>query len=166
MEVKKSITVNRAPEEVYQFWHNFENLPRFMEHVEAVQVTGNGRSHWKVKAPAGRTVEWDAEVTTDQPNEVIAWRSLPGADISNAGTVRFERGPAGRGTVIRVTMEYDAPGGEVGKLVAKLFGEEPEQQVSGDLRRFKQVIETGELTKSDASLRGKGPAQPPEARTK
>lgn len=165
IHVKKYITINRSPEELYQFWHNLENLPRFMHHLEAVQVQGDRRSHWRAKAPAGMTVEWDAEITEDQANELIAWQALEGADIPNTGSVRFKPAPGNRGTVVTVELHYDAPGGKIGAAIAKLFGEEPEQQVQDDLRAFKQVMETGEVVRSDGSLWGprltQRPAQPP-----
>jgi uncharacterized membrane protein len=150
--VKKSIIINKTPEELYQFWHNFENLPTFMKHLESVRVTGEGRSHWVAKAPAGESVEWDAEVTEDRPNELIAWRSLEGADVDNSGSVRFERAPGDRGTIIKVDIEYNPPGGVIGKTVAKLFGEEPGQQVYDDLRCLKQVMEVGEVIVSDGTV--------------
>ena len=166
VRVKKSITINRSPEELYRFWHDFQNLPRFMYHLEFVQTTGEGRSHWVAKAPAGMSVEWDAEITDDRPNELIAWRSLEGADVDNTGAVRFERAPGGRGTIVRVEIEYSPPGGIIGASLAKLFGEEPEGQMQDDLRRFKQVMETGEIVRSEGSLQGMGvvaqrPARPP-----
>ena len=165
IHVKKSMMVNRSPEELYQFWRNFENLPRFMTHLEAVQVQGDRQSHWKAKAPAGTTVEWDAEITDDRPNEQIAWRSLENADVHNTGSVRFERAAGNRGTKVTVEVYYDAPGGAIGAALAKLFGEEPSQQVQDDLRIFKQVMETGEMVRSDATLWGPSvkqrPAQPP-----
>ncbi len=161
MDVKKAITVNRPPNELYQFWHDFENLPRFMDHLKAVQVTGEKQSHWTAKGPAGTTVAWDAEVIDDRPGELISWRSLDGAAVDNAGSVRFVSAPGGRGTEVRVELRYDPPGGALGATVAKLFGEEPGQQTQDDLRRFKQVMETGELTRSDASAKGGGAAQPP-----
>lgn len=161
MDVKAAITVYRPAEEIYRYWHDFENLPRFMKHLEAVQVTAEGRSHWQATAPAGATVEWDAEIVDDRPNELISWRSLPGSTVDNAGTVRFSPAPGDRGTEIRVALSYDPPGGALGAIVAKLFGEEPGQQVHDDLRRFKQIMETGEITQSDASVKGGGPAQPP-----
>ena len=162
--VRKSITVNRSADEVYDFWRNFENLPRFMQHLESVQMTSDRRSHWKAKAPAGSTVEWDAELTEDRPNELIAWRSVEGADVPNAGVVRFVPAAGGRGTEIHVDLRYDPPAGKLGALFAKLFGEEPSQQVDGDLRRFKQVLEIGEVLYSDASIAsGMRPAHPPEA---
>jgi uncharacterized membrane protein len=154
MKVKKTVTVMKSPEELYTFWHDFENLPRFMRHLESVQVTGDGRSHWKAKAPAGQTVEWDAEVTEDRPNELIAWRSLEGADVDNSGSVRFMPATGGRGTVVQVELQYDAPGGPLGVLIAKLSGEEPEHQLYDDLRGFKQVMELGEVVLSEATLQG------------
>jgi uncharacterized membrane protein len=160
--VRKSITVNRPPEEVYAFWRRFENLPRFMQHLESVETAADGRSHWKAKGPVGTSVEWDAEITEDRPNELIAWRSVENADVDNAGEVRFTRAAGGRGTEVHVDLRYDPPAGKLGALVAKLFGEEPNQQVADDLRRFKQVLETGEVVYSDASVhRGMHPAQPP-----
>jgi uncharacterized membrane protein len=161
IRVQKSITVNRSPEELYRFWHDFENLPRFMNHLLAVQVTGEKRSHWKAKAPAGMTVEWDAEIIADRPPELIAWRSLEGADVDHAGSVQFKSAPGGRGTEVRVEMQYMPPGGVIGTAIAKLFGEAPEQQLQEDLRRFKQMMEVGEVVQSEATARGRGPAQPP-----
>ena len=161
IEVTKVITVNRLPEDVYGFWHNFENLPRFMSHLQSVRVDAGGRSHWKTKAPAGRSVEWDAETTADRPNELIAWRSLPGADVDNHGSVQFSPAPGRRGTEVRVQLSYRPPAGVLGALVAKLFGEAPEQQIARDLRQFKAVMETGEVVHSDASMhRGPHPAVP------
>jgi len=164
VHVTQSLTINRPRNEVYGFWHNFENLPRFMAHLESVQVLDNNRSRWKAKAPAGTTVEWEAETIEDRPNELITWRSLPDASIPNSGSVRFKDAPGNRGTEIHVELRYQPPGGKLGSLIAKLFGEEPEQQVKGDLRRFKQVMETGEIVHSDASIHsGMHPAQPPES---
>ena len=160
-----SCVVNRPPEDVYAFWRNFQNFPRFMRHVESVQDLGDGRSHWKVKGPAGMDVEWDATIIADVPNEVITWRSLENSDVDNAGAVRFERAPGGRGTIVKVNIEYKPTAGALGAMVARLFGEEPEQQLDDDLRRFKQVMEVGEVVVSDATLLGTGymqqrPAQP------
>ena len=168
IHAKGSCLVNRAPEEVYAFWRNFQNFPRFMRHVESVQDLGDGRSHWKVKGPAGTEVEWDATMIADVPNEVITWRSLEGSDVDNAGAVRFERAPGNRGTIVKVNLEYNPTAGILGSMVAKLFGEEPEQQLDDDLRRFKQVMEVGEVVVSDATLFGTGymtqrPAQPASA---
>jgi uncharacterized membrane protein len=153
LDVKAAITISRPVEEVYGYWHQFENLPNFMAHLESVRDDG-ARSHWVAKAPAGRTVEWDAEVTEDVPNERISWRSVEKASVSNSGTVRFAPAPKGRGTEVRVEMQYSPPGGAVGAAVAKLFGEEPNQQVRDDLRRLKQVLETGQVSRSEGSPEG------------
>ncbi len=165
--VVKSITIHRPVEELYAFWRNFENLPRFMYHLQEVRVLDDRRSHWVTSAPAGKEVEWDAVITDDRPNERISWESMPGSQIPNAGMVRFFPAPAGRGTVVRVEMEYHPPAGPLGRIAAMFTGEEAGQQVGGDLRRFKNVMETGEVVRSDASPRGTGqrglrPAQPLE----
>lgn len=158
-----TITVNNSPDEVYRFWRDFENLPRFMSHLESVRITGERRSHWVAKAPAGTSVEWDAEITKDVPGQMIAWRSVEGADVENSGVVRFDSAPGGRGTEVRVELIYNPPGGLLGAGVAKLFGEEPGTQIKGDLYRFKQVMETGEVVHSDSSIhRGMHPAKPAE----
>jgi uncharacterized membrane protein len=149
--VTKAITVNRSPAEVYAYWHDFENLPRFMRHLESVRAAGPRRSHWVAKGPAGATVEWDAEIVEDRQNELIGWRSLKGADVDNRGSVAFRPAPRGQGTEVTVQMQYDPPAGGVGEALAMLFGEQPEQQLQEDLRRFKQVIETGEIARSRAS---------------
>ena len=163
IHVTKQVTVNKPPAECYAFWKDFRNLPRFMSHLESVEVLDERHSRWTAKAPAGGTVTWDAETVFDRPNELIGWRSLEGADVPNTGSVRFTPAPGGRGTEIIVELRYDPPGGRVGAAIAKLFGEEPSQQVGGDLRRFKQVMELGEVFRSDASVhRGMHPARPPE----
>jgi uncharacterized membrane protein len=159
-EAKRAITVNRPPEQLYQTWRDFQNLPRFMENLVSVEPRAGNRSHWVAKAPAGATVEWDAEIVEDQPNNLIAWRSLPGSQVETTGAVRFVQAPGGKGTEIHVEMRYDPPGGRLGAAVAKIFGKEPGQQIASDLRRFKQVMETGEIARSDASARGGGAAQP------
>ncbi|HKG12140.1 MAG TPA: SRPBCC family protein, partial [Pyrinomonadaceae bacterium] len=164
-QVKNSLIINRPPEELYQYWHNFENLPNIMHHLESVKVKGDGRSHWVAKAPAGTSVAWDAEVTEDRPNELIAWRSLEGSDVDNSGSVRFEPAPGNRGTIVKVEINYTPPGGALGSLVAKLFGEEPGQQAQESLRTFKQLMETGEVVVSDGAFWDNGylsqrPAQP------
>jgi uncharacterized membrane protein len=161
IRTKRSLTVNKSPEECYAFWRDFKNLPQFMRHLEPVTIVDDRRSHWKAKAPAGASVEWDAETIEDRPNELISWRSTEDADVYNAGTVRFERAPGGRGTEVRVDLEYKPPLGKLGSKVAMLFREEPGQQVADDLRHFKQVMETGEILFSDATKqRGPHPAQP------
>ena len=155
IKVEKAVTINKSPEELYRFWSNFENLPRFMSHLESVKDTGQGRSHWVAKAPAGTTVEWDAEVFNMKANELIAWRSLEGADVDSAGSVRFERAPGGRGTEVRVSLKYDPPGGALGAIFAKLFGEEPAQQIEEDLRHLKQVMEAGEVPTTEGQPSGR-----------
>ena len=156
IHVEQSLTIERTPWDLYQFWRNFENLPRFMDHLEAVTVIDEKRSHWVAKAPAiaGGKVEWDAEIINDEPNSLIAWRSLENANVDNAGSVRFVPGPEGRGTEVRVVVDYIPPGGTVGKWVAKLFGEEPSQQIKEDLRRFKRLMETGEVPTTQGQPRG------------
>lgn len=159
LHVTGSVTVTPPPEQVYRFWHNFENLPTFMDHLESVQSSGNSTSgnrtsHWVAKAPSGRHVEWDAEVIEDRPQQLIAWRTVDGADVRNSGQVRFVPAPGGRGTEIRVELDFSPPAGRVGAAVAKLFGEHPHQQIRDDLRRFKQVVETGEVIRSDGSPEG------------
>lgn len=145
IKVEKTVTINKSPEELYRFWHNFENLPTFMKHLKNVRVIDNKRSHWVANAPMGNSVEWDAEIINDQPNKLIAWASIEGADVENSGFVRFQPAPAGRGTEVKVVIEYNPPGGTLGATIAKLFGEEPEQQAGDDLRRFKQLMEAGEI---------------------
>lgn len=163
IHVTRSITVDRPPEEVYRFWHDFENLPRIMHHLESVQVTGEGRSHWKAKAPAGMTVEWEAEITDDRPSELIAWRSVENAAVTNEGSVQFRPAPGERGTEITVDLRYDVPGGKVSANLAKLFRRAPGQEVYDDLRSFKQMMETGEVLLSDATVHpGRHPAVPVE----
>jgi uncharacterized membrane protein len=149
IKVEKTVTINKSPEELYRLWHNFENLPTFMKHLKHVKVYDEKRSHWIANAPLGNSVEWDAEIINDQENRLIAWASVEGADIDNSGFVRFQPAPAGRGTEVKVVMEYNPPGGVIGATVAKLFGEEPEQQIGDDLRRFKQLMETGEIATTE-----------------
>jgi uncharacterized membrane protein len=159
--VTEVITIKRSREDVYQFWRQLANLPPFMAHVVSVELRNETTSHWTVTAAAGRTVEWDAEIVEDRPNELIAWRSLEGSQIENAGTVRFSHAPGGRGTEVRVELVYHAPGGRLGAALAKLIGREAGQQTKSDLRRLKQVLETGEVVHSDASIHaGMHAAQP------
>ncbi len=154
IHVKKSVTINKSPAELYQFWRNFENLPKFMTHLESVTVTGEKTSFWKAKAPFGTTVEWNAEITSDVENERIGWKSAEGADVANTGVVEFNP-TSNRGTEVRVVLTYEAPGGKLGATIAKLFGEEPSQQVYGDLYRFKSMMEAGELIKVEGQTSGR-----------
>src|SRR5499427_5294677 len=155
VHVAHAVTINRSPEEIYRSWRDFQNLPRFMKHLESVRTTGERRSHWVAKAPGGRTVEWDAEITEDRPNELIAWRSLEGSDVDSVGSVRFERAPGGRGTIVKVEMRYSPPAGRVGATVAKLLGEGTERQIKDDLRRFKQLMEVGEIITTEGQSAGR-----------
>jgi uncharacterized membrane protein len=154
VRVEKVVTISRPIAEVYDQWRDIERLPERMSHLESVSDLGNGRSHWVARAPLGRTVEWDAEILHDHANRVISWRSVDGADIPNVGAVHFHEAPGGRGTEVRVRIEYSPPAGQVGASVAKLFGEEPSQQVEDDLRRFKRLMETGEVATTDGQPRG------------
>jgi uncharacterized membrane protein len=144
--VGRSVTINRPREELYAFWRDFVRLPRFMHNIKSVAVIDSVRSHWVVEAPAGKTVEWDATITADEPGRLIAWRSEVGASIRNSGQVEFRDSPDGRGTVVTVTLTYEPPGGSIGKMIATLFQKEPKVQARQDLRRFKQLMETGEIS--------------------
>jgi uncharacterized membrane protein len=152
---ERSVIINRAAEELYSRWRDFEQLPRFMHHLVSVQSTGLGRSRWVAKGPAGTHVEWEAEIITDKPNEVIAWKSLPEGDIEHAGSVRFQPARGGRGTLVRVEMQYRAPAGAAGAIAAKLLGHAPERTIDADLRRFKQWVETGELARTQGQPAGR-----------
>ncbi|GAP94824.1 CAAD domain-containing protein [Leptolyngbya sp. NIES-2104] len=140
IDVKKSVMIQKSPEELYQFWRNFENLPRFMRHLEAVKVLDETRSHWVARAPLGTTVEWDAEIIDEKENQSIVWKSLEGAEVDSTGSVAFSSAN-GSGTEVKVTMKYNPPAGIAGAAVANLFGESPQQQLDEDLNRFKQVME-------------------------
>jgi uncharacterized membrane protein len=153
--VRKSIAINSSPDALYQMWRDFERLPRIMRHLQSVRLLDDGRSHWVAKAPAGMRVEWDAEVVADEAGKLLAWRSLPGSQVENMGTVRFESLPGRRGTRVTVDIEYRPPAGRLGAKIAKLFGEEPGAQLNEDLRRFKQLIETGEVATTRAQSAGR-----------
>jgi uncharacterized membrane protein len=157
------VTVNRPVEEVYAFWKDPGNYARFMDQIESVQPAIGGRSHWKVKSPAGLSVEWDAEVIADTPNEMIRWRSTDDSNVHNTGTVRFRPAPGNRGTIVSVEAEYKPKAGPLGAKIGKLFSAIPKTQMANDLRRFKQLIELGEIVKSDATAvpSMKHPGQPP-----
>ena len=139
------MTIGRPAAELYGYWRKLENLPKVMGHLESVTELDETRSHWVAKAPAGRTVEWDAEIVQDEKNERISWKALEGSDIENAGSVAFKELPHGRGTELAVVLAYEPPLGKVGAAVARLLGEEPHKQLQDDLRRFKQLMETGEI---------------------
>jgi len=155
IHVRKSIMIRRAAGEIYSFWRDFKNLPEVMQHLESVEVTGDKRSRWVAKGPAGKRVQWEAETTEDRPNELIAWRSIEGTTVQNSGSVRFDAAPADRGTLVRVELTYRPPAGVVGATIAKLLGEEPELQLEEDLRRLKQVMETGEIITTEGQPAGR-----------
>lgn len=145
VEIVESISINASPEEIYSFWKNFENLPSFMRHLESVSIVDENVSHWVAKAPLGMSVEWDAQLVADEPNRRLSWETLPDSEIQHEGLVAFDATSNGRGTIVRVEMSYEPPAGHVGAQLARLLGEEPRVQIREDLRRLKQLIETGEI---------------------
>jgi uncharacterized membrane protein len=155
--VVRAVTIGKPRQELYDFWRDFRNLAAFMENVERVDVLDGRRSHWVVKAPGGRTVEWDSLITEDEPGRRIAWRSADGADVDNSGHVEFRDAPTDHGTEVRVRISYDPPGGKLGQALAKAFQKEPNVQARRDLRRLKALMETGEIPTArapDAAPRG------------
>ncbi|MEH2043518.1 SRPBCC family protein [Nostoc sp.] len=155
IKVEKTVTINKSAEELYRFWHNFENLPTFMKHLKSVKVYNEKRSHWIANAPLDNSVEWDAEILEDRENEFISWASVEGADVDNSGFVRFKKALGDRGTEVKIVLEYNPPGGALGATVAKLFGEAPEQQVGDELHRFKMLMETGEIATTEGQSSGR-----------
>ncbi|HEU0135253.1 MAG TPA: SRPBCC family protein [Allosphingosinicella sp.] len=139
--VEESVIINRSPREIYDFWRDFENLPQFMDNIESVTKISEVRSHWKIKAPAGTSVEFNSLVTEDIPGRLIAWKSEEGASVPNRGRVEFIETSSGGGTNVRATISYDPPAGAVGRVVAKLFQREPSVQAREDLDRLKQLLE-------------------------
>jgi uncharacterized membrane protein len=156
VRLERAVTVNKSPEECYDFWHNFERLPSFMPHIESVRPLGDNRHHWVAKGPGGVRLEWDSQSTDDRANNCISWHSLENADVDNSGSVHFERAPGGRGTVVRLTMYYSPSSLSGGKsIVARLLGSAPEELIARDLKRFKQVIETGEAITTEGQPAGR-----------
>ncbi len=155
--VGRSVTINRPRLELYEFWRDLRNLPLFMENIRRITVTDGNRSHWSVEAPGGRQVEWDSILTEDQPGSLLAWESVEGASVRNSGRIEFRDSGNNRGTIVTATIVYDPPAGNLGKVVAKLFEKEPHIQVRRDLRRFKQLMEAGEVATSTP------PNPPPKA---
>jgi len=145
IKLKKAVTVNSPTDLLYSYWRNLKNLRRLFGNLLSVEVLDSRRSQWTLKVPGGITLEWDAEITVDRKNEMIGWRSLDGADLDNAGYVRFERAPGGRGTVVRVALQYNPPAGKLGSALATLLGERPEGLIEEALRKFKQLMEAGEI---------------------
>ncbi len=155
IRVRQSLNINRSPETCYRFWRDFGNFPNFMQHVDAVRMIDATRSHWTVRAPLGRQVEWTAELSSDVPAQQLGWRTLAGSEIEHAGIVHFAPAIGGRGTRVQIDLSYVAPLGKPGARLARLFGEEPSLQVAQDLRRFKQLIETGEIPTTAGQPAGK-----------
>ncbi|MBD3881988.1 SRPBCC family protein [Phormidium tenue FACHB-886] len=154
IRVQKTVTIDKPAETLYQFWRNFENLPTFMRHLKSVNIINDTRSHWVADAPLGQHVEWDADITNDQPNQAIAWTATANADVDHTGSVEFRPAPAGRGTEVRVVMDYTPPGGIIGAALAKLVGKAPEQQIGDELARFKMLMEAGEIATTDGQPKG------------
>lgn len=155
VRVEKHVTIGRPAAELYGYWRKLTNLPSVMSHLESVEELDATRSHWVAKAPAGRTVEWDAEIVQDIENERISWKALEGSQIENAGSVAFRELPHGRGTELTVVLAYEPPLGKLGATLARLLGEEPRKQLQDDLRRFKQLMETGEVATVDGQTSGR-----------
>jgi len=151
VKVTKTIHVNRPAAELYRFWRNLENLPRIMPHLRSIVVHGN-RSHWVAVGPLGFMVHWDAEIINDIPSELIAWRSLPGSEVDNAGSVHFAAAPGGLGTRVTVSLKYNPPAGKVGAAVASVLGSDPEKQIDEDLRRFQRLMEGSDTPPSWGGL--------------
>ena len=146
--VDESITINKPISELYRFWRNLENLPRFMSHLESVERVTDTLSRWRAKGPAGSDVEWNAEIINEVPDQVIGWKSIEGSDVVSAGSVNFDPA-AGGGTRLRVRLQYSLPGGKLGAAVARMMGRDPATQIREDLRRFKQMLETGEVATNE-----------------
>lgn len=159
IRIDHEVTIIKPIEEIYAFWRDLGNLPRFMDHLTAVKVINDRLSHWIAKGPAGINVEWDAEIINDIPNKVIGWRSLEGSDVDNGGAVRFETAKDGPGTIVRVSMQYNPPAGQLGEWVARMFGEDPKRTIAQDLQRFKELMETGSIT-TKPSKKGRAAASP------
>lgn len=157
--IGRTVTIDRPAEEIYAFWRDFPNLAQVMENIERIDTLDAKRSHWVVKAPGGKTVEWDSVVTDDEPGRLIAWQSVEGADVASSGRVEFIDAAPGRGTMVRATFAYDPPAGLIGEWLAKFFQREPNVQTRRDLRRLKQFLETGEVT-SSASPSGRESESP------
>jgi uncharacterized membrane protein len=165
-QATKTIAVDRSAEQAYSFWRNFENLPRFMTYLESVRNEGDRLSHWTARGPAGTKIEWDAELVRDEPNRLIAWKSVNSPAFENAGSVRFEPAPGGRGTIVRVEMDFAPSGGILNSALGKVLGADIGSRILHDLRNFKQVLEVGEVIESDASIHsGMHAAQPAAPQT-
>ena len=155
VKIERTITVKRPAEELYAFWRDPSNVPRVLDFVESVEQLSDMRAHWRARGPGGKTIEWDAEIINDVPNQLLAWKSVGDADIPNAGSLHFRTAPNGRGTEVRIVFEYEPPAGHLGAWVAKLVKENPDTQVRDALRRFKQLAETGEIVTTEGQTSGR-----------
>jgi uncharacterized membrane protein len=158
IRVDESIRINKPPAEVYRFWRKLDNLPRFMDHLERVDIIDGEKSHWVAKGPAGMAVDWYAQIINDVEDEVIGWRSLEGSEIANAGSVTFHPDPSGNATDVKISMQYNPPAGELGAAVAKLLGQDPKKQIRKDLQALKDLLERGAVSKSERRVK------PPETK--
>jgi uncharacterized membrane protein len=156
VKVQKTVTIKGTPSKLYSFWRNFENLPRFTENLISVRETEPGLTHWVARGPGGTNVEWTARIHEDTPDQRISWSTIEGSDIDHNGSVMFTPAPGGRGTELRVVLRYSMPGGKLGKGLAMMFGDEPGQQIDADLRRLKQILEAGEVARTDGQPAGAG----------
>jgi uncharacterized membrane protein len=154
IKVATAVTIDRPASELYSYWRDLTNLPKFMKQLQSVQSADSGRSHWVLKSAAGVKLAWDAEIINEVPNELLAWRSLPGGDVDHAGSVRFEPAPGNRGTIVKVTFEYRPPVGTLGAVAANLLGVAPEQFIKTDLSRLKQLFEAGEISSVEGQPHG------------
>jgi uncharacterized membrane protein len=157
LRVKKSVTVNRPQAELYEYWRNLENLPRFMSHVRSVQRHGAGRSHWVLAGPRGTVLKFDAQITVDRPNEMIGWQTLPGSAVHHRGYVKFLPAPGDRGTEVHIALEYEPPGGMAGKFLGNLLGALTEQQIQEEIRNFKRIMEAGDAPTTKGQPSGRTP---------
>ncbi|YAG16431.1 Coenzyme Q-binding protein COQ10 START domain-containing protein [Nostoc sp. DSM 114161] len=156
VKVEKTVTINKPAEELYRFWRNFQNLPRFIKHLKEVKVYDEKKTHWIVEGLLDRTLEWDAVIVEDRENEIISWASVQSAEFQNSGVVHFKPAPGNRGTEVKVVREFNPPGGAIGNAIAKLFGEDPKHNLTEDLRHFKMLMEAGEIATTEGQPRGKG----------
>ena len=155
LSLRETLTINAPAEELYRYWRPLDNLPRFMKHLKAVIRTGPLESHWVAEAPTGRTIEWDARIVAEEEGRHLAWESLPGSDVIHSGSVRFSPAPGGRGTVVEVVLRYEPLSGKLSAALATLFGGGAQREIKEDLRRFKQLMETGEIPTTDGQPSGR-----------
>ncbi|PWU14902.1 MAG: cyclase [Verrucomicrobia bacterium] len=154
LQIEKAVTINRSPMDLYSFWRQFEKLPMFMTHLRTVTEREDGTSHWVMETDKGKTLEWHARLIEDRPGEMLSWQSLENADVDNAGSVWFMPAAGGRGTMVRLKVRYNPPGGKLGAAWAKITGQSAEKQIADELHRFKALMETGEIPTSEGQPKG------------